>query len=224
MTFREVSVVQIKEVLRRWLREDEGLRSVALGAGVDRKTARRYVEAAVALGLDRDGGESQLTDELIGGVCDAVRPAVPPATGPRGSCSAAMRTTSRRGWRRTSPWPRSATCSSVVGRGSRAHPAAVLRRALRSGTANDDGAGGRRRTGQGTPDRLRPHGHHVRSAHRAPPGRPRAHRRGRVVAPHVLLAHLRAAHRRRDRRAGRGLGVLRRRASRSSSPTTCRRW
>jgi transposase len=77
MAFREVSVIQVKEVLRRWLREDEGLRSIAAGAGVDRKTARRYVEAASALGLDRDGGESQLTEALIGGVCEAVRPARP---------------------------------------------------------------------------------------------------------------------------------------------------
>ena len=29
MAFREVSVTQVKEVLRRWLREDEGLRRVA---------------------------------------------------------------------------------------------------------------------------------------------------------------------------------------------------
>jgi len=77
MAFREVSVIQVKEVLRRWLRGDEGLRSIAAGAGVDRKTARRYVEAAVELGLDREGGESQLTEALIGGVCEAVRPARP---------------------------------------------------------------------------------------------------------------------------------------------------
>jgi transposase len=77
MAFREVSVVQVKEVLRRWLRKDEGLRSIALGAGVDRKTARRYVDAAIGLGLDRDGGENQLTDELIGGVCEIVRPSRP---------------------------------------------------------------------------------------------------------------------------------------------------
>jgi len=77
MAFREVSVTQVREVLRRWLRDDEGLRLVATGAGVDRKTARRYVDAAVALGLDRSGGEGQLTDELIGGVCEAVRPARP---------------------------------------------------------------------------------------------------------------------------------------------------
>ncbi|EQD67295.1 hypothetical protein B2A_00812, partial [mine drainage metagenome] len=51
--------------------------TIASGAGVDRKTARRYIEAAVGLGLDRDGGESQLSDALIGGVCEAVRPSRP---------------------------------------------------------------------------------------------------------------------------------------------------
>ena len=41
---------------------------------MDRKTARRYVDAAVAAGLVREGGEQQLTDELIGAVIAAVRP------------------------------------------------------------------------------------------------------------------------------------------------------
>ena len=76
MAFMEVSVTQVKEVLRRCLRDDAGLRPIAAGAGVDRKTARHYVEAA-ALGVDRSGGEDRLTDELIGGVCEAVRPARP---------------------------------------------------------------------------------------------------------------------------------------------------
>jgi len=50
MAFREVSVVQIKEALRRWLR-GEGERPIANGVGVDRKTARRYIAAAIELGL-----------------------------------------------------------------------------------------------------------------------------------------------------------------------------
>lgn len=73
MSFREVRVHEIREVLRLWLR-GEGQRSVARHAAVDRKTVRRYVEAAVACGLDRAGGEEQLTDELIGQVCERVRP------------------------------------------------------------------------------------------------------------------------------------------------------
>ena len=53
--FREVSVVEVREVLRAWL-EGRGLRKVAERAGVDRKTARRYVAAAEAAGLARDAG------------------------------------------------------------------------------------------------------------------------------------------------------------------------
>jgi hypothetical protein len=55
MAFREVAVTEIREVLRAWL-AGAGLRRVAEQAGVDRKTARRYVLAAVDAGLARDGG------------------------------------------------------------------------------------------------------------------------------------------------------------------------
>lgn len=77
MGFREVSVVEVREVLRAWLEGDLGLRKVAERAGVDRKTARRYVEAAQAAGLSRDAGVDAVTDELIGIVVEAVRPARP---------------------------------------------------------------------------------------------------------------------------------------------------
>jgi transposase len=73
MAFREVSVVQVKEALRRWLK-GEGERPIARSVGVDRKTARRYITAAIELGIDRSGGEEQLTDELIGQVLEQVRP------------------------------------------------------------------------------------------------------------------------------------------------------
>jgi transposase len=76
MAFREVAVTEIREVLRAWL-AGAGLRRVAAQAGVDRKTARRYVEAAVEAGLARDGGLVQLTDELVGQVAQVVRPVRP---------------------------------------------------------------------------------------------------------------------------------------------------
>jgi transposase len=76
MAFREVAVIEIREVLRAWL-AGAGLRQVAARAGVDRKTARRYVQAAVEAGVARDGGPGQLTDELIGQVAQAVRPVRP---------------------------------------------------------------------------------------------------------------------------------------------------
>lgn len=74
MGFREVSVVEVREVLRAWL-AGQGLRKAAERAGVDRKTARRYVAAAQAAGLSRDAGVQAVTDELIGVVVEAVRPA-----------------------------------------------------------------------------------------------------------------------------------------------------
>lgn len=76
MAFREVNVVEVREVLRGWL-EGSGLRTAAERAGVDRKTARRYVQAAQAAGLSREGGLAALDDELIGQVVASVRPARP---------------------------------------------------------------------------------------------------------------------------------------------------
>jgi len=80
MAFREVSVVQIKEVLRLWLR-GVGERRIADGVGIDRKTVRRYVEAARTLGLNRSGAERQITDELIGQLVECVRPHRPDGHG-----------------------------------------------------------------------------------------------------------------------------------------------
>jgi transposase len=73
MSYREVRVFEVREVLRLWLR-GEGLRAIERMAQLDRKTVRRYVKAATELGLVRDGGEEQLTDELMGAVVEVVRP------------------------------------------------------------------------------------------------------------------------------------------------------
>jgi transposase len=80
MAFREVSVVQIKELFRRWL-DGEGERPIAEGVGISRTTARNYIAAAVELGVDRSGGVEQLTDELIGQICERVRPRRPDGHG-----------------------------------------------------------------------------------------------------------------------------------------------
>ena len=80
MAFREVSVVEVREVLRGWL-AGAGLRTVAAQAGVDRKTARRYVQAAEAAGVAREGGLAQVTDAVIGEVVAAVRPDRPAGHG-----------------------------------------------------------------------------------------------------------------------------------------------
>jgi transposase len=76
MSYREVSVIEIREILRLWL-EGRGYREVARLSGTDRKTVRRYVDRARACGLDRDGDVCQLTDELLGVVIAGVRPSRP---------------------------------------------------------------------------------------------------------------------------------------------------
>ena len=76
MSYREVSVIEIREMLRLWL-QGSGLREVARLSGTDRKTVRRYVDRARACGLDRDGGACQLTDELLAAVIAGVRPSRP---------------------------------------------------------------------------------------------------------------------------------------------------
>jgi transposase len=80
MAFREVLVTQVREVLRAWL-AGAGKRPAARRAGVDVKTAARYIRAAQVAGLARGVDESRLTDELLGQVVAAVRPARPAGHG-----------------------------------------------------------------------------------------------------------------------------------------------
>ncbi len=85
MAFREVSVNEIREVLRVWLGvvglPAPGYRTIAAHCGLDRKTVRRYVEAAQAAGLRRDDDVSAIDDGLIGAVAEAVRPVRPDGHG-----------------------------------------------------------------------------------------------------------------------------------------------
>ena len=50
MAYRELFMVEIKELLRLWQR-GLGYREVARRLGMDRKTVRRYVQVAQAAGL-----------------------------------------------------------------------------------------------------------------------------------------------------------------------------
>jgi predicted DNA-binding transcriptional regulator YafY len=65
MSYREVSVIDVREILRLWL-QGRGLREVARLSGTDRKTVSRDVDRARSCGLDRDGEACQLTDVLLG--------------------------------------------------------------------------------------------------------------------------------------------------------------
>jgi transposase len=80
MGFREVSMVQLKEILRLWLR-GHSYRGIEGLASIHRKTVARYVRAAETAGLRRRGGEDQLTDELMAEIAEAVRPGRPEGIG-----------------------------------------------------------------------------------------------------------------------------------------------
>lgn len=73
MAFREVPVFEVREVLRLWL-GGEGIRAIARLSRVDRKTVRRYVDAAIEAGVTVDGGVEQLDDLTLGRVVEIVRP------------------------------------------------------------------------------------------------------------------------------------------------------
>src|SRR5712691_2618107 len=73
MGYREVSVVQVKEILRLWVR-GHGVRAIARLTQTDRKTVGRYIEAARTAGLAPEHGEGAITDGLIAAVIETVRP------------------------------------------------------------------------------------------------------------------------------------------------------
>ncbi len=78
MAYRELHMVEIKEVLRLWTR-GHGLRTVASRTGVDRKTVRRYVDAAQKAGLEL--GTTTVEDSLLAEVEAAIRPGASPEIG-----------------------------------------------------------------------------------------------------------------------------------------------
>ncbi len=75
MAYREVRAVDYREVVRRWLAGD-GMRALARGTGLDRKTVRRIVHAAERLGLKR--GDPLPEDDTVSALVRDLR-SVPPA-------------------------------------------------------------------------------------------------------------------------------------------------
>jgi len=80
MAFKEVSRVEITEIVRRWQAGDS-VRGLARATGLSRNTAKKYVKAAEKCGLTRDGpppSESQLTELIrlnLAGPRQTMRPA-----------------------------------------------------------------------------------------------------------------------------------------------------
>jgi len=79
MPFRELTMIDVKELLRRWS-AGQGDRRIGREAGADRKTVARYTDAARKLGLQRG---DELTDEEVHQVAQCVqsRPVLSPSEG-----------------------------------------------------------------------------------------------------------------------------------------------
>ena len=82
MAFREVTMLEVKEVLRLWLLGIPKKR-IAKQLGFDVKTVRRYLAAARAHGADAGHGIGALDDALVahlhGSVASATGKSVPVA-------------------------------------------------------------------------------------------------------------------------------------------------
>jgi predicted DNA-binding transcriptional regulator YafY len=80
MSFRELTMIDVKEVLRRWA-AGQSARQMAREGVVSRRTATRYIEAATSLGLTPG---DELSDERVRGVaqCVQARP-LPAVSNPR---------------------------------------------------------------------------------------------------------------------------------------------
>lgn len=76
MSFREVPVFEVREVLRLWM-DGRSYREIAALVPPDRKTVTKVIGVAVELGLERDGDDGQLDDAFVGSVMAAIRQARP---------------------------------------------------------------------------------------------------------------------------------------------------
>jgi transposase len=74
MAYREVTMLEVKEVLRQWLGGDRK-KAIARRVGVARNTVRAYIKAAEDCGLKQGGGVGTLTEERLAQVLVALRAA-----------------------------------------------------------------------------------------------------------------------------------------------------
>jgi transposase len=81
MAYRELSVIEVREVLRRYVL-GESVRAIARGTGVDRKTVTKYLRAGQALGV-HPGGPAPSEEQVVGVLAELRAP------GPRGSSETA---------------------------------------------------------------------------------------------------------------------------------------
>jgi hypothetical protein len=71
MAYREVTMIEVKEVLRQWL-SGRSRKATSRWTGLDRNTIRRYIRIALSCGLRYEDGEAGLTDEKLSEVIVAL--------------------------------------------------------------------------------------------------------------------------------------------------------
>jgi hypothetical protein len=74
MAYRELSMIEVQEVLRRYL-SGTGLRAIARGTGLDRKTVAKIVRAGMAVGLQPGGPPP--TEAQLATIVAALHPPMP---------------------------------------------------------------------------------------------------------------------------------------------------
>lgn len=77
MAYRELGMVELREIVRRW-QGGEGVRALARGTGMDRKTIAAYLRAAQAAGVQPGSGPP--TDEQLTVIVATRRPGRPANT------------------------------------------------------------------------------------------------------------------------------------------------
>ena len=67
MAYREVTMIEVKEVLRLWLR-GRPKKAIARSVGIARNTVRSYIAVAIESGLQQAAGEDALTEDALADV------------------------------------------------------------------------------------------------------------------------------------------------------------
>ncbi len=78
MAFREVSMEEIREVVRLWM-AGKGIQPISVQVGLDRKTVRRYIRAALDSGIECTAAE--VTNEQWAALAAILQPAREPVRG-----------------------------------------------------------------------------------------------------------------------------------------------
>ena len=73
MAFREVTMLEVTEVVRMWLSR-MGKKQIARQLGLDVKTVRRYVKAAAECGCRQEQGPAALTEEFTASLMESLEP------------------------------------------------------------------------------------------------------------------------------------------------------